>query len=94
MGNRFFVYILSGPRAHRPVLYTSFTSDLARRLSEHRLCPFGFVLRYNLTRLVYFESTSSVYEAIAREKQIKAWARAKKIALVERANPYWRDLAP
>lgn len=75
-------------------LYTGVTNDLQRRVHEHRhkLTP-GFTQRYNVTRLVYFEATASVKDAIAREKQIKRWLRAKKIALIESANPKWNDLA-
>jgi putative endonuclease len=70
------------------------TNDLTRRVWEHRqkLVP-GFTARYGITRLVYFEMTDSIEAAIAREKQIKGWLRAKKVALVESVNPAWRDLA-
>jgi putative endonuclease len=69
------------------------TNDLTRRVWEHRqkLVP-GFTARYGITRLVYFEMTDSIEAAIAREKQIKGWLRAKKVALVESVNPAWRDL--
>jgi putative endonuclease len=85
------VYILSSP-SH--VLYTGVTNDLTRRVFEHRrkLVP-GFTHRYNVTRLVFFEETSDVRAAIVREKEIKAWRRSKKVALVEGANPRWLDLA-
>ena len=75
------------------VLYTGVTNDLKRRVFEHRedLVP-GFTRRYNLHKLVYFETASDAYSAIAREKQIKAGSRAKKIALVNASNPEWRDL--
>lgn len=53
----------------------------------------GFTQRYNLTRLVYYESTPDVYSAICREKEIKGWRREKKIALIETMNPNWDDLA-
>jgi putative endonuclease len=52
----------------------------------------GFTKRYHMTRLVYAESTSNVQPAIQREKQIKGWTRARKIALIESLNPQWRDL--
>ena len=94
MGNRFAVYILAGPPGPRPVLYTGVTGDLERRLAQHRRAPSGFVARYNIRRLVYYEWTTSIHEAIARETQIKGWSRAKKIALVETINPYWHDLSP
>jgi len=53
----------------------------------------GFTSKYHITRLVYFEETSDVYAAIAREKQIKGWLRAKKITMIESMNPDWRDLS-
>jgi putative endonuclease len=70
------------------------TNDLERRVAEHRskLVP-GFTHRYNITRLVYFEKTTDVHSALAREKEIKGWTRAKKVALIERANPTWEDLS-
>jgi putative endonuclease len=66
------------------------TNSLRRRMREHKLklTP-GFAAKYNITRLVYFESFEEVRNAIAREKQIKAWARAKRLALVESTNPKW-----
>ena len=75
-------------------LYTGMTNDLERRVYEHKhkLIP-GFTSKYNITRLVYFEETADVKAAIAREKQIKGRLRVKKIALVESANPEWRDLS-
>ncbi len=75
-------------------LYTGVTSDLERRVYEHkqRLVP-GFTGKYNITRLVYFEVTYDVRAAIAREKQIKGWLRRKKIALIESVNPEWKDLS-
>jgi len=87
----YYVYILSSP-TH--VLYTGVTNDLTRRVFEHRrkLVP-GFTCRYNVTRLVHFEETSDIHSAIAREKEIKAWRRSKKVALVDSVNPGWVDLA-
>ena len=75
-------------------LYTGVTNDLARRVYEHKkkLVP-GFTAKYNITRLVYFEVTQDVGAAIAREKQIKGWLRARKIAPIEVANPDWQDLS-
>jgi putative endonuclease len=74
-------------------LYMGVTNDLARRLYAHKnkLIP-GFTEKYRITRLVYFEITSDVESAIAREKQIKGWLRSKKIALIESVNPEWKDL--
>ena len=76
------------------MLYVGVTSDLERRLFEHRdkSVP-GFTARYNLSKLVYFESTDDVGAAIAREKELKGWVRRKKVALVSSANPEWKDLS-
>ncbi len=88
----YFVYILTN-QANR-VLYTGVTNDLERRLAEHRDGNGSrFTARYNVHKLVYFEQTSDAYAAIAREKQIKAGSRAKKLALIETLNPDWRDLS-
>ena len=75
-------------------LYTGVTNNLERRVFEHknRLVD-GFTKKYNITKLVYFEETSDISAAIYREKQIKGWARQKKIALIESMNPDWRDLS-
>ncbi len=90
-GRTYYVYIM-GNRSG--TLYTGVTNDLPRRVYEHKnhLLP-GFTSRYNLDRLVYFEETSSIENAIAREKQIKGWVRARKLRLVRSANPRWRDLS-
>ena len=69
------------------------TNNLQRRVYEHRNKLLeGFTKRYNLTQLVYYESTNNVMAAIAREKQLKGWIRAKKLALISGFNPTWRDL--
>jgi putative endonuclease len=75
-------------------LYTGVTNDLERRMFEHKdsLIP-GFTSRYRIDRLVYYEATSDIEAAIAREKQIKGWRRSKKVALIEAANPKWEDLS-
>lgn len=87
----YYVYIMTNKSR---TLYTGVTSDLLRRVFEHRnkLVP-GFTARYNITRLVYFETTEDATAAIAREKQIKGWLRTKKIALIESDNPKWEDLS-
>ena len=88
----YFVYIL----ASKPngTLYVGVTNNLARRLSEHKagLVP-GFTRKYEVDRLVYFETFDSILEARAREHALKRWRRAWKIALIEKQNPDWRDLA-
>ncbi len=89
----YFVYILANKS--NSTIYTGVTKDLARRLYEHKnhLDPKSFTARYNVDKIVYFESTSDVYEAISREKQIKSWKRSKKNALVNSLNPDWKDLS-
>ena len=92
MERQYYVYILAN--RHNTVLYTGVTSDLARRIDEHRTKPVnGFTKRYNVEKLVYYEVADDPTGAITREKQIKAGSRQKKIALVEAMNPTWRDLA-
>ena len=88
------MYILANVRARRPVLYTGVTNDVVRGVAEHRVDRSGFTGRYRVTTLVYVEHLTDVRAAIAREKQIKGWTRAKKIALIEADNPTWRDLRP
>jgi putative endonuclease len=76
------------------VLYTGVTNDLNRRLYEHRhKLVDGFTKKYQVFKLVRFESTSDVSSAIAREKEIKGWTRQKKNALIESMNPAWKDLS-
>ena len=88
----YYVYILTNKAGS--VLYTGLTNDLKRRVYEHRekLIP-GFTARYEASRLVYYETTDEAISAIAREKQIKAGSRAKKVALIEAMNPGWDDLS-
>ena len=75
-------------------LYTGITNDLIRRVLEHKnKLVEGFTTRYNIQYLVYYESTSNVYAALEREKQIKGWLRKKKIALIDSINPEWKDLS-
>ena len=88
-----WVYILT----NRPngVLYTGVTSDLIRRIAEHRAGQIaGFTQRYGLKRLVYFERHDDILAAIAREKAIKDWKRAYKTRLIMATNPDWNDLYP
>jgi putative endonuclease len=75
-------------------LYIGVTSDLMRRISEHRqgLTP-GFTTEYGVARLVWMERYDDIELAIRREKQLKKWNRAWKIRLIEEANPDWADLA-
>jgi putative endonuclease len=70
------------------------TNDLERRVYEHKhKLVRGFTSRYRINRLVFFEETGDVRAAIEREKQVKRWLRAKKVALIEAANPTWEDLS-
>lgn len=89
---RFYVYILTNK--HNNVLYVGFTNNLKRRLKEHinRINP-GFTKRYNVNKLIYFESTPYVNNAIKREKQIKKWSRQWKINLINDMNPDWEGLS-
>jgi putative endonuclease len=91
MSRTFHVYILASNSA---VLYTGMTNGLARRIREHqeKQIP-GFTKTYNVMKLVWFEAHGTAVSAIAREKQIKRWSRAKRIALVAEFNPRWRDLS-
>lgn len=87
----YYVYILSNVSR---TLYIGVTNDLLRRLDEHKSrLGAEFTKKYNVHQLVYYESTNSISTAIAREKQLKGWVRAKKIALIEQKNPDWKDLA-
>jgi putative endonuclease len=87
----YFVYIMA---SRGGVLYTGITNDLERRVFEHkRGLLAGFTKRYNVNRLVHFEEFDQVYDAIAREKQIKAWTRRKRLDLVRSGNPKWKDLS-
>ncbi|MBQ6115698.1 MAG: GIY-YIG nuclease family protein [Oscillospiraceae bacterium] len=86
------VYILTS-RNDR-VMYIGVTNDLTRRIYEHKQELIeGFTKRYHVHKLVYYEMTSDVKNAIEREKQLKHWVRAKKNALVETMNPEWKDLS-
>ena len=85
------VYIMCS-RTH--VLYIGITSDLEHRVWQHKNGTFeGFTKKYNCHYLVYFERYDNVYRAIGREKELKGWTRAKKIALIESTNPRWQDLS-
>ena len=86
----YWVYIL-GSRSR--VLYVGVTNDLTRRVNEHKQGLIaGFTQKYRVTRLVYFEQFGDIRDAIAREKQVKGWARARKVKLIEAGNPTWEDL--
>jgi putative endonuclease len=92
MGERtYFTYIVASKSR---TLYVGVTSDLLHRVFEHKQkTHLGFTARYNCNRLVWFERFGEVSAAIQREKELKGWARAKKVALVASANPTWEDLS-
>lgn len=86
-----WIYIMTNRRDG--VLYTGVTSNLARRVSEHRFgISRGFTAKYRLIKLVYYEHYSEILAAIQREKNIKHWPRAWKVNLIEQMNPEWSDL--
>ena len=88
---RYHVYIMASLSRR---LYIGVTSDLRGRVWKHRTGAYaGFTKRYRITRLVYFETFGDVWAAIAREKELKAWPRRRKIRLIESVNPAWRDLS-
>lgn len=90
---QFYVYMMTNK--YHNVLYVGMTSDLLRRVQEHRTGALpGFTKRYNVKKLVYYEVYGDARTAIAREKQLKAGSRRTKDALVERSNPGWKDLYP
>jgi putative endonuclease len=87
----YYVYMLASKTRR---LYVGMTNDLHQRIWQHRTKAVeGFTSKYNIERLVWYESTSQVLDAIAREKQLKGWRREKKIELIEEDNPGWVDLA-
>ena len=87
-----YFYILTN--VHHTVLYCGATNDLYKRVQEHKngLYSQSFTSRYNINKLVYFETFSLVSDAFIREKQVKAGSRKKKIALIESINSQWQDL--
>ena len=88
--HQYFVYILASKTRR---LYIGVTNNLLRRVTEHKEGKTeGFTRKYNINRLVFFDDTNDVYEALQYEKQLKKWNRAWKIELIEKENPEWRDL--
>ena len=89
--HKYWVYIMA---SRSKTLYTGVTDDMFRRALEHKSGTIkGFTKRYHVNRLVYYETFKYVNNAIRREKQIKGWDRAKRLALIESMNPTWVDLA-
>ena len=87
----YYVYIMTNKSR---TLYTGVTNDLERRVYEHKNKLIrGFTSKYNITKLVWFDTFDDVMQAIEGEKKIKGWLRSKKVALIEASNPEWSDLA-
>ncbi|MGP9809888.1 GIY-YIG nuclease family protein [Rhodopseudomonas sp. NSM] len=87
----YYVYLLASRKDG--ALYIGVTNDLVRRVYEHRTkAVAGFTSKYNIARLVWFEIHDDPISAITREKELKKWRRAWKVALIERDNPGWEDL--
>ena len=89
--HEYFVYIMTNRFG---TLYVGLAGNLRKRVHEHKskMIP-GFTSRYNIDRLVYFETFGDIHSAITREKSIKGWVRSKKVALINTANPNWLDLS-
>jgi putative endonuclease len=91
VNTQYCIYIMTN--AHHTVLYTGVTNNLARRVYEHKSgLGSAFVKKYNVHKLVYYEIGNDILATIAREKQIKGGSRKKKIDLINRMNPEWKDL--
>jgi len=88
----YYVYIMA---SQSRTLYVGVTSNLERRVQEHKqkVSTGSFTSHYNITKLVWYAETNEVIEAIAKEKEIKGWIRARKRALIQENNPEWRDLS-
>jgi putative endonuclease len=92
MNKQYYVYLMTNK--NNTVIYTGVTSDLKKRVYEHKQkLVKGFTKRYNIEKLVYYEVLDNAYNAISREKQIKAGSRQKKINLVNAMNRAWKDLS-
>ncbi len=91
MDKQFYVYIMTNK--HNTVFYTGVTNDLKRRIYEHKnKLVKGFTMKYNISKLVYYEVFEDAYNAISREKQLKAGSRKKKLDLINSVNKEWKDL--
>jgi putative endonuclease len=92
MQERVYCAYIVASRSH--TLYIGVTGNLLKRVFQHKQKTYeGFSATYNCNRLVWFEQFTGPNSAIAREKQLKGWIRAKKIALIEKDNPTWNDLS-
>lgn len=91
MRREYYVYIMASVSG---TLYIGVTNDLAKRVYQHKLGAIeGFSKKYGCKKLVYVETYQDIREALAREKQLKRWNRAKKQALIKTQNPHWQDLS-
>lgn len=91
MNKQFYVYILTN--FHNSVLYIGVTNDLNRRIEEHKEGAIeGFTKKYRLNKLIYFEEYPQIFDAIAREKQLKNWHREWKVNLIKSTNLQFNDL--
>jgi putative endonuclease len=89
--HEYYVYIMTN---NSRTLYTGVTNDLERRVYQHKNKIIkGFTSKYNITKLVWFETFPDIQQAIEGEKRIKGWVWSKKIALIESCNPTWEDLS-
>ena len=89
--NQYYIYILASKR--NGTLYIGVTSDLVKRAYEHKNNIIdGFSKKYNIHKLVYYETTNDIESAIRREKQLKKWNRKWKLEIIEKNNPEWKDL--
>ena len=88
---RYYLYIMA---SRALTFYTGVTGDIYNRALQHKAGEIeGFTKKYSINRLVYYETFKYVNNALAREKQVKAWTRAKRLALIKTTNPTWQDLA-
>lgn len=91
MEKQYYIYIMTNK--NNTVLYTGVTNDLKRRVYEHKEKLIeGFTKKYNVTKLVYYETYGDAENAIVREKQMKGGSRTKKVELIKGTNPCWKDL--
>jgi putative endonuclease len=90
---QYYVYIMANKT--NTVTYTGVTNNLYQRIDQHKhKMNKGFTSKYNINKLVYYEVSEDIESAILREKQIKSWPRASKVALINTMNPNWDDLYP
>ena len=88
--HQYYVYIMAS--SYHGTLYIGVTNDLLKRVWQHKHTPTGFIAKYKICQLIWFEVHEEILEAIRREKQLKKWNRSWKIRLIEETNPRWEDL--